>query len=335
MEIKPGNSRIVALTGEHDDHIPYVERHLDESRLIVVDPEKIMEGDGLSYQIIDGQLRIVYMGEVLDDVKSVWYRKPRRLTLDQLNPSQEEERVPPRYQGYAIDALNRHYDSIRAQFPDALWVSDYYDIMRASQKPRQLAEAARLHFKIPDTLFTSDPQAARQFVNDYPVTVTKQISTVSPMGKNGEGSVLMTRIVDPETIRLSDLPLAPSIFQEAITDIGAELRVTVVGDKVFPAVVDGSDANDPTIRDWRVGYYTGNFKAEAFDKLPSDIAESCVALTKRLGLQYGAIDLIIDKQGKVWFIEINPNGQWVFIEDQTKQPIGRAIADLLEAGHRK
>lgn len=172
-------------------------------------------------------------------------------------------------------------------------------------------------------------------MKEHPSVVLKPISTVSPKNENGESLAMFTRLIDPNTISLTGLDKTPAIFQQAITDIGAELRVTVVGDKTFAAVVDGSDTNDPTVRDWRVGYYTGNFKAEAFDELPPDLAERCVALTKRLGLQYGAIDLIIDKQGKEWFLEINPNGQWAFVEDQTSQPIGRAIADLLETGQRE
>lgn len=324
--------RIIALTCESDEHLPYVERHL-ESGLIVINPENIIHGDGLSYEFVDGEVRITYRDETLDNIKSVWYHKPARATLDTL--IKHDILVDEANAEYKLDAINRHYDMIRAQYGDALWVSNYYNVIRASQKPLQYAEAARLGFNVPDTIFTSDAEAARRFMFDHSSVVLKPISTVSPTNDEGESLKMFTRIIDPGTLSLEGLEQTPSIFQEAITDIGAELRVTVVGDKVFPAVVDGSDANDPTIRDWRVGYYTGNFKAEAFDELPPDIAEACVVLTKRLGLQYGAIDLIIDKQGKIWFLEINPNGQWLFIENQTGQPIGQAIADLLETGGRE
>lgn len=324
--------KIIALTRESDDHLPYVERHL-ESGLIVIDPENIIHGDGLSYEFVDGELRIVYQDEILDNVKSIWYHKPTRATRDTF--IKNDIAVEETNAEYKLDAVNRHYDMIRAQHGDALWVSNYYNIIRASQKPLQYVEAARLGFNVPDTIFTSNVEAARQFMSDHSSVVLKSISTVSLTNEEGEPLRMFTRIIDPGTLSLEGLEQTPSIFQEAITDIGVELRITVVGDKVFPAIVSGIDANDPTVRDWRVGYYMGNFKAEPFYELPPDVADSCVRLTKRLGLQYSAIDLIVDKQGKEWFLEINPNGQWLFIENQTGQPIGQAIADLLETGRRE
>ena len=50
----------------------------------------------------------------------------------------------------------------------------------------------------------------------------------------------------------------------------------------------------------------------------------------RLNLRYGAIDFICDQQGELWFLEINPNGQWAWIENLTGYPIAAAIADELE-----
>lgn len=92
--------------------------------------------------------------------------------------------------------------------------------------------------------------------------------------------------------------------------------------------VDDKFAN---IRDWRVAYYTGKLRFEPL-KLPRDIANKCVAHVKALGLEFGAIDLVVDKKGKYWFLENNPNGQWEFIGGQTAELIAKAIARLLERG---
>jgi hypothetical protein len=66
--------------------------------------------------------------------------------------------------------------------------------------------------------------------------------------------------------------------------------------------------------------------------LPSDIAGKCIAYTQRSGLLFGAFDFAVDKKGRFWFLEDNPNGQWAFIEQRTRQPIGRSIAALLAGG---
>jgi D-alanine-D-alanine ligase-like ATP-grasp enzyme len=50
---------------------------------------------------------------------------------------------------------------------------------------------------------------------------------------------------------------------------------------------------------------------------------------RRLGLTYGAIDMRVTPEGEYVFLEINPAGQWQFIEQQTKQPITKALAEEL------
>lgn len=55
----------------------------------------------------------------------------------------------------------------------------------------------------------------------------------------------------------------------------------------------------------------------------------CINLVKDLNLRFGAIDLVCDLDGDYWFLEINPNGQWAWIENQTKLPIASSIVDEL------
>ena len=64
-------------------------------------------------------------------------------------------------------------------------------------------------------------------------------------------------------------------------------------------------------------------------KLPIDIELKCLELTKKLKLNYSAIDLVLDKNGKYIFLEINPNGQWAWIENILKFPISKRIVDIL------
>lgn len=72
-------------------------------------------------------------------------------------------------------------------------------------------------------------------------------------------------------------------------------------------------------------------RIEAYTNFPARIAKLCVQHVKMLGLRYGAIDLVLDTAGKFWFLENNPNGQWAFIEAETRQPIGKALSKMLAA----
>jgi glutathione synthase/RimK-type ligase-like ATP-grasp enzyme len=68
--------------------------------------------------------------------------------------------------------------------------------------------------------------------------------------------------------------------------------------------------------------------------LPRDVERRCVALVGRLGLTYGAIDMIVTPDGRYVFLEINPSGLYQWIEVATGLPITDAICDLLIAASR-
>ena len=60
-------------------------------------------------------------------------------------------------------------------------------------------------------------------------------------------------------------------------------------------------------------------------EIPKSIELKCIELVKRLELKFGAIDLIKDKNDNFVFLEINPNGQWAWIEMDTGLQISDAI----------
>jgi hypothetical protein len=190
--------------------------------------------------------------------------------------------------------------------------------------------AGSLGFQIPDTLITSDSAAAQKFIADRPATIIKSSANIFPHSPDGDPTMFYSKIVHPHSnIDLSGLSLAPAIFQQIVEPL-FEVRVTVVEDKVFSAAIHiGKFTDDmPGVRDWRPAYYFDKLDVELY-RLPKDLEQKCVELVKRLGLAYGAIDLIYDKNKQFWFLENNPNGQWAFVEQRTGQQIGKEIAKSL------
>jgi len=204
---------------------------------------------------------------------------------------------------------------------EALWINSPARDAAASHKPYQLAIAQRLGLEIPQTMMTSDPEEARAFWRECDGDVIyKQFIALpeawSETRKLGEAE---TKVAD-ETIRL-----APVIFQRHVAAV-ADLRVTIIGDEVFAAAVDVRDLDyDVDVR------LNLNAKHVAHD-LPDDIADKLRAMMRRLGLVYGAIDLRLTADGLYIFLEINPAGQFLYVEQQTGQPITAALAARLAAG---
>lgn len=315
---------MIVITGHGDAHIPFVERHLREP-LIVFDIRELAEGKELSYRLVDDRTVVSYGDTILDDVTGVWFRKPQAIPTDKLP-------VAAQFRAYSQDALEKHSVLFLTAFEDATWVSDYYALLRANNKNLQMTLARRLGFQVPDTVITSSPKVAQEFIEGRPRCVSKSLTPTYPE-INGKQQILLTTLIDKgHRPDLSNLYLAPSIFQEAI-DAVHDIRVTIVGDQVFPAIMNSEveqEGKHTHTRDNRLG----RPHVEAFHEFPKEMADLCVAHNRALGLNFGAIDLLLDKRGVYWFLENNPNGQWAFVEDATGQPIGKALAELLEGNDK-
>lgn len=120
----------------------------------------------------------------------------------------------------------------------------------------------------------------------------------------------------------------PCQFQEYIPK-KIELRAIVVGDRVF-AVEIHSQNSDKTKLDWR--HYDFDRVAHRSHELPFTVRAQCLALVAALNLHYGAIDMIVTPDGEYVFLEINPTGQYQWLEALTRLPITDSIVDLLIHG---
>lgn len=317
---KPG--RVVVISDHRDAHIPFVEKYLDQP-FIVIDPQQFAEGKELSYLFEGGKETVVYDGEELRDVVGIWYRKPLPIRIDDMP-------IPHDYQDYSRTAMQRLNNLLLTSFQDAIWISDYFSISRASNKSLQVALAQQLGMDVPDTVITSDADLAKRFITEHPRAITKPLTIKYPSVKGQQKVFFTTLLTDGFVPDLSNLHLAPAIFQQAI-DIAADIRVIVVGDKVFAAAVRAEGVpKDNRVYDYRFGHYEGDVIVEAHDEFPDDLAKLCVRYNAELGLRFGAFDFVLDPAGTYWFLENNPNGQWAFVEDATGQPIGRAFAELLQ-----
>ena len=50
---------------------------------------------------------------------------------------------------------------------------------------------------------------------------------------------------------------------------------------------------------------------------------------RHMGLNFGAFDFIVDNNGQWWFLECNPNGQWLWMEFAAGLPLSETMARSL------
>ena len=63
--------------------------------------------------------------------------------------------------------------------------------------------------------------------------------------------------------------------------------------------------------------------------LPVDVAQKIVQLVREYGLTYGAVDLRFDSGAGYRFFELNPEGQFLWVEIEAEVEISKALTRCL------
>lgn len=200
-------------------------------------------------------------------------------------------------------------------------------VVAAENKPQQLAIAQDEGAAIPPTLLTNLSDAARAFGQQQGPLITKLLHAGLIRGRSGSFMMATSAVDEDDLAALDDsqLALSPSLFQARL-DKAVEARALVIGERVLAATVDAQQTAGAEV-DWRQGY--GDLR-QTFSpiELPADFAAALVRIAKRLGLHYGAVDLILTPEGEWVFLEINPVGEWGWLHE-CGVPVADAVAELL------
>lgn len=245
--------------------------------------------------------------------RSVLFRRTKLPDINAVNTSV----------AHFYDVQNRSFIDNLWSVIDSKWISNPFYIYRAENKLLQLKIAQKQGWLIPSTLVTTDNSRIKRFYDELDGQVI-----IKPLNRNrvnieeGVYTMYTNEVAASHIDNINDYLPIPTILQEKISK-QYELRVTVVGNEVFAAKVDSQSIKESKT-DWRKSDLP--FTATT---LPEEIANKCIAITKELSLEYGAIDLAYDENGSYVFFEINPVGQFVWIELQTGMPITNSLINIL------
>ena len=270
-----------------------------------------LSGDGAVYSIETGGWQLSAA-----EVRAVWARK---LWVPRLDRSLDE-RFRAMCMRESVAALEGFLDGLKG----ARWVNDTAREREAENKLAQLRIAAQEGLRIPPRSSPTTPRGPEIYEELGGAVVANSAPLSVSMGGATEfvytSEVTALDLEDAETLRH-----CPMVFQERILK-ESELRVAYVGGNFFAGEIDAGSSTRGAI-DWR--------RAEVGEcawehaEVPSGVASRLDALMSRLGLVYGAIDLIRTPSGEHVFLEVNPGGEWGMLERDLGLPISSAIADSL------
>jgi MvdD family ATP-grasp ribosomal peptide maturase len=255
----------------------------------------------------------------LREVTAIWHR---RLNFGAGIPATLDRQLRHASLGETSAAAHGMLASLKAFRMDHV-----HHIRHAENKQLQLQAARELGLDIPRTLTTNDPTAVREFAKSCEgEMVTKMLSSFA-VYEEGKELVVFTNPVKPEDLAdLSGLNLCPVTFQELLPK-SLELRVTVVGHRVMSAALD-SQVSDRAAHDWRRDGVRMIQDWQPY-QLPAEVEEKILRLMDYFSLNYGAIDIILTPDGRHVFLELNPSGEFFWLEQTPGLPISNAIAEVL------
>ncbi|HEX3552569.1 MAG TPA: hypothetical protein VIA62_05020 [Thermoanaerobaculia bacterium] len=193
--------------------------------------------------------------------------------------------------------------------PDAFWVNPLSPVASAILKPYQLRLAREIGLEIPPTLCSNDPERIVEFLRAHEgETLYKSFHAGSWKTEDGLAILYTSPVTEDDLPEDAALQAAPGIFQVRIPK-DHELRVTFLGAQAVAARLH-TQANPETREDWR---RSASLEVEPA-ALPEAVARQCRELMARLGLVFGCFDFIVTPEGRHVFLEVNPMGQFLFLE---------------------
>ncbi|MEU0811145.1 ATP-grasp ribosomal peptide maturase [Streptomyces sp. NPDC005970] len=315
-------SPVLVVTEPLDITADMVIAHLNERGVPVVrfNPEDLPVGeltvsarfgDRPDSSPVAGQIRTPSRIADVEHVRAVYWRRPvwpafEHLGADDARYASAQVRYGLAGALYALDG--------------PLWVNHPARNASADYKPAQLAVAVRLGLAVPATVVTNDPGEVRRFITAHGQVIAKTLHW-TPYERNGIG---LTSWAEPVTADEVDdsVAVTPHLFQARVDKV-ADLRVLVVGRRSFAVRIDSG------LLDWRKDYSALSYSAA---ELPDRLEKALFAYLDHFGLASGSFDLALDREGEPHWLELNPNGQWGWLEEKTGLPMAAAFADLLAQG---
>jgi ATP-GRASP peptide maturase of grasp-with-spasm system len=194
-----------------------------------------------------------------------------------------------------------------------------------------LERARELGLRTPPFSVSTSRQHAQDLLESDGTYVAKAMSDglyLFDTSESKAGYFTYTEALEPHGLDGVAERMAPSFFQRYV-EKKFELRIFFV-DRTFRAVAIFSQADDQTRIDYRKYNMEKPNRVVPF-RLPEEIEHKLSLLNEQLGLNTGSIDMIVDKEGQFYFLEVNPAGQFGALSESCNQSIERLIAERLLA----
>ena len=326
--------KILILTHEKDGTTDLVIEKLKEKKASYVrfDTENFPEKTKLTIKLSKGKMNgeIIFENTTtsLNDVSVIWNRRPHKPEINSIKDTKIKE--------WAEEESWQLLNCLWGLMENRFWVNPIESNGKIQfNKPYQMLVAHKIGLKTPHSILTNNPDEVIKFSDEIGEDMALKVIKATAVHCSDKILLMHTKKISKKDIgeqALTGVRFSPVFLQKYIAK-KTELRITVVGEKVFACEIDSQSCKE-TEEDWRKHIFLKEEIPHRVYNLPYNVKNKCIKLTKELGLYFGAIDMILTPNDEYVFLEINPNGQWGWIEQLTSMPISSCVADFLIANNK-
>jgi len=327
---------ILIITNKGDIHCNPVIKHLQKNgdSYFRLNTESLLTDYLFSFTYKDQSANLLIEnkrnGKILtsNEVISVWERRPNSPVLPKISNKKIESVVEDETNELA--KWIRHFFSDCRSIGSSVWDRPNESKLRQMKMAIKTINELGSKIKLPHTLITNSKKNINHFAEKE--MVLKPISADGLMLDDKLEIPFTSRKVSYENLNVitqEDLELCPSFMQEYV-EKNYELRITAIGKKILCCKIDSQKLPKGNGReDWREGYEHGLSEVEEWVDCPDEIQAFISLYMQKMNLNFGCFDFIYAKNNSFYFLECNPNGQWMWLEEDLGIPISESIANFL------
>lgn len=314
---------VLIISDKHDVHADVVEEKLKKLNNNIF--RFNLDVESLEKSIITYNEDIWYItqnGKTINmyEIKTVWFRRAFVELLLEEKDSKEPDFLLWKSEWNKI--LLGFYLSLSFK-PTLCAIKPSY---AAENKFSQYLIAKSVGFNMPTTITSNDKNMLKDFIKLHNNNVVLKLHHQDFYKIDNQYMGIYVNKISSEMFEGFSFEGENPITLQNYIEKSYEVRYTVVDNEHFCCKID-SQKSDITKIDWR-RYDIPNTPHSILEP-PQEIKDMVVQLMKELNLNFGALDFIVDENGKWYFLEINPMGQWLWIEDLTGLNISDAICNWL------
>lgn len=298
--------KILVITSSHDSIVDYIVAIYSQKCLFFrLDLDRLHD---YNFQLNQYGWSIDNYRELVTDrsVDAIYYRKP-------------EFPYFRKYDRWFQDLMKRDIDAIIKGITNSFagkCLNKPYITEIAENNVYQMYLAHKVGFLIPESLITNSPRCMDKFCSGIrrilkPLLVDK-VSFSSYEGSSRNNIIEYTKPFE-------GLEVSPAYLQRFIKK-DYDVIATFICEKSYVVRIDVENKENIKAK-------KNNIKCSSM-VLPKEIEEKCLAFMKEVNLEFGAFKFIL-KNGEYYFLEMNTNFQWLWLENEFGWDLSAEIVEYL------